>query len=149
VGGVRRLPLKGFFQGPGKTTLQPGDVATAIHFPVPPRGYAARYLKLGRNTSGDLAIVGVAALGCPDATATSGWRFRIALASVAPIPLLLEPALLSEQPVTETSLAAAAEAAAAAAAPIDDVRGGAEYRRLMVRNLTRQALTDVWKRIAP
>mgnify|MGYP001157742928 CR=1 FL=1 len=146
--GVRRLALKDFFRGPGKTALQAGDVVTALRFPLPPAGYAAKYLKLGRNAIGDLAIVGVAALGYPDAAAASGLRFRVALASVAPTPLLVELAALSAAPVDETALAAAAEAAAAASAPIDDVRGSAEYRRLMVRNLARQALTEVWQKIA-
>lgn len=148
LAGPRQVALKDFFRGPGKTTLQPGDVVTALRFPLPPAGYAAKYLKLGRNTLGDLAIVGVAALGYREAAAAAGLRFRVGLASVAPTPLLLEPAALSAGPVDEAALTAAAEAVAAAAAPIDDVRGSAEYRRLMVRNLARQALTEVWRKIA-
>ncbi len=150
VDGARREPLTGFFRGPGKTALKPGDIVTALHFPVPPAGHAARYLKLGRNAIGDLAIVGVTALGYRDPQAPSGYRFRIALASVAPTPLRAAQAerLLAEKPLGEAVLREAAEAAMAAARPIDDVRGGAHYRRLMVRNLTRQALTDVWQRLA-
>ena len=148
LAGIRRLELAEFFRGPGQTALQPGEIVTALHFPLPPAGYAAQYIKLGRNALGDLAIVGVAALGCRDTGTASGFRFRVALASVAPTPRLLTPAALADQPVTEAALAAAAEAAAAAVNPIDDVRGSAEYRRLMVRNLTRQALTAVWRRLA-
>ncbi len=31
-----------------------------------------------------------------------------------------------------------------ACTPIDDVRGTAQYRKYMVRNMTRQAVSDVW-----
>jgi carbon-monoxide dehydrogenase medium subunit len=150
VNGARVEPLKAFFLGPGQTRLQPGDIVTAIHFPIPPKGYAARYLKLGRNTLGDLAIVGVTALAYADDDTPSGYRFRLALASVAPVPLIPTHAerLLSDKPVTEATIAEAAAAAMQACQPIDDVRASARYRRLMARNLTRTALREVWRRVS-
>jgi carbon-monoxide dehydrogenase medium subunit len=149
VAGVRQEPLRTFFRGPGKTVLKPGDIATAIRFPLPPPAYAAKYIKLGRNAIGDLAIVGVTALGYPDSSAPSGYRFRLALASVAPIPLrsTLAEVILAENPITETILAEAAQAAMEACTPIDDVRSSARYRKLMVRNLTKKALSEVWQKI--
>ncbi len=148
--GMRQESLSTFFLGPGQTGLKSGDIATAITFPVPPKDYAAKYLKLGRNAIGDLAIVGVTALGYPDSSAPSGYRFRLALASVAPVPLvpLQAQAILAEQPITEASIAEAAQAAMDACTPIDDVRGSARYRKLMVRNLARRAVTEVWERIS-
>lgn len=150
VDGVRKESLSKFFLGPGQTTLKPGDIVTAVRFPLPPKGYAARYLKLGRNAIGDLAIVGVTALGYPDSNVPSGYRFRLALASVAPVPLVptRAEAILAEKPVTEATIAEAAQAAMDACTPIDDVRGSARYRRLMVRNLTRKAVIEVWERIS-
>jgi CO/xanthine dehydrogenase FAD-binding subunit len=149
VDGVREEQLSAFFTGPGQTVLEPGDVVTAINFPVPPEDYEAKYIKLGRNAIGDLAIVGVTALGYPDEGAPSGYRFRLALASVAPIPLVPTQAeqILAEKTITEATIAEAAVAAMDACAPIDDVRGSARYRRLMVRNLTRRAVTQVWEQI--
>jgi CO/xanthine dehydrogenase FAD-binding subunit len=148
--GTREVPLSTFFTGPGQTALKPGDIAVAIKFSIPPQGCAARYIKLGRNTIGDLAIVGVTALGYPDSSAPSGYRFRLALASVAPVPLvpLQAQAILAEQPITEASIAEAARAAADACTPIDDVRGSARYRKLMVRNLTKRAVTEVLEKIS-
>jgi carbon-monoxide dehydrogenase medium subunit len=66
VDGFRQEPLAAFFLGPGRTTLEPGDIVTAIHFPRPPQGCTGVYLKLGRNKLSDLAIVGVTVLGYPD-----------------------------------------------------------------------------------
>ena len=143
--GERRLPLNGFFTGPGRTQMQPGEIMTAIEIPPPPEGAAGRYLSLGRNAIGDLAIVGVAALGFPDGTAASGHSFRIALASVAPVPLRATAAeeILARAPLTDDTIDAAANAAMDAATPISDVRASAEYRKLMVRNLTRRGLRAI------
>jgi carbon-monoxide dehydrogenase medium subunit len=147
VDGMRGEPLSTFFKGPGETALRAGDVVTALVLPVPPSGCVARYIKLGRNAIGDLAIVGVAALGYPDSSASSGYRFRLALASVAPVPLVPSQAeaVLAEKPISEATIADAARAAMDACAPIDDVRASARYRQLMVRNLTKKAVTEVWQ----
>jgi CO/xanthine dehydrogenase FAD-binding subunit len=147
--GERRLPLNGFFTGPGQTQMQPGEIVTAIEIPLPPAGHAGRYIKLGRNAIGDLAIVGVAAFGFPDETAASGHRFRIALASVAPVPFRAAAAeeILARGPLSDATIDAAAIAAMEAITPISDVRGSAEYRRLMVRNLTRRAMGEVAGRL--
>src|SRR5512145_2125096 len=105
VNGLREEPLAKFFLGPGKTTLKPGDVVTAIHFPLPPKGCQGTYLKLGRNKLSDLCIVGVTALGYPDSTLKSGYRFRLALASVAPVPLVVEvETYLGNQTITPETL---------------------------------------------
>ncbi|MFQ5578744.1 MAG: FAD binding domain-containing protein, partial [Anaerolineae bacterium] len=148
--GPRTEPLASFFHGPGQTALKPGDIVTAVTFPLSPKDHAATYIKLGRNALGDLAIVGVTALGYPDAGAPSGWRFRLALASVAPTPLVPAEAeaILAGQPLSEATVAKAAQAAMDACTPIDDVRGSARYRKLMVRNLTRRAITEVWQKLA-
>jgi CO/xanthine dehydrogenase FAD-binding subunit len=145
VDGIRQEPLKDFFQGPGKTTLKPGDVVTSLQLPVPPKGFVGRYLKLNRNNRGDLAIVGVTAAAYPNPEAASGLTVRVALASVAPTPLVLPKVeeYFNTNELTEETAAEAAKIAMDSCSPIDDVRGTARYRKMMVRNLTRQALRDV------
>ena len=146
VNGTRQVQLKGFFLGPGKTVLQPGDIVTAIHFPKPPPNSAGKYIKLGRNNKSDLAIVGVTALGYPDAGLTSGYRFQVALASVAPVPLLAAEAqeYLAMNAAQPETFKQAARLAEEACNPIDDVRGSARYRKAMVRRLTDKALNSIW-----
>ncbi len=140
------LPLRAFFEGPGKTVLRAGDIVTAIEFPLPPQGAQGKYMKLGRNAIGDLAIVGVTAFGYPDHT-SSGYRFLVALASVAPTPLLLDLDQLGEKPISDDAINDAADFTMNSVTPIDDVRGSARYRKLMVRNLTRKALSEVWGKL--
>jgi len=148
--GLRQEPLNKFFIGPGKTTLKPGDIVTAIYFPLPHKGGAGRYIKLGRNRLSDLSIVGVTAYGYPDSSLPSGYRMRLALASVAPVPLLVSQVeeLLAKEPVTPDVLQEAGRLAAEACSPIDDVRGSARYRKQMVRNLSVRALADIWKKLS-
>ncbi|MFP3852787.1 MAG: FAD binding domain-containing protein [Anaerolineales bacterium] len=150
VDGSREISLREFFHGPGQTALAAGDIVTSIRLPLPPQGAEGSYVKLGRNQLGDLAIVGVTALGYPDEVASSGYRFRLVLAAVAPTPLIPNEAeaLLAEGPINDETIEQAGVAAMSAAAPIDDVRGGAEYRRLMARNLTQRALTRVWEKLS-
>ncbi|MBN2257342.1 MAG: xanthine dehydrogenase family protein subunit M [Anaerolineaceae bacterium] len=149
AGGLRTEPLTTFFLGPGKTVLKPGDIVTAITFPIPPKGWAGKYIKLGRNALSDLSIVGVTVLGYPDAATKSGYRFHIVLASVAPVPFVAAAAeaVLAEKTISDDVLDAAAAAAMDGCKPIDDVRSSARYRKLMVRNLTRKALDEVWTKI--
>jgi len=149
VNGLRQEPLSKFFLGPGKTTLKPGDIVTAIHFPLPPKGCQGKYLKLGRNKLSDLCIVGVTALGYPDSTLKSGYRFRLALASVAPVPLIVAAVetCLGEQAITAEALQEAARLSSEACTPIDDVRSSARYRKQMAKNLSAKALTAVWEKL--
>jgi len=148
--GEREVPATEFFLGPGKTARGPAEIVTAIRYPLPPKGAAGRYLKLGRNKVGDLSIVGVAVFGFPDETAPSGYRFRIGLASVAPVPLRATAAeeILAEEPPGEETFVKAAEEAMNEASPIDDVRASAAYRKAMVRALTLRGLRAVWEQLA-
>ncbi len=147
--GLRQESLASFFLGPGKTTLKAGDVAVALCLPPPPAGSQGAYYKLGRNKLSDLSIVGVTVLGYPDPDARSGYRFRLALASVAPVPLVVHEAgaYLADTPLAPESIREAARLACEACAPIDDVRGSARYRKQMVKNLTARALDDVWQKL--
>jgi carbon-monoxide dehydrogenase medium subunit len=151
--GEREVPAKEFFLGPGETAMQASELMTAVRLPVPPEGSVGRYLKLGRNKAGDLAIAGVAVLGFPDGpvgqVGNLSYHFRIALASVAPVPLraLEAEEVLAANPPGEKTFALAAEKAMEAANPIDDVRASAAYRRAMVRNLALRGLREVWEQL--
>jgi aerobic carbon-monoxide dehydrogenase medium subunit len=150
VRGPRDEPLAAFFLGPGQTTLQADEIVTALHLPPSPPNSQGVYLKLGRNRMGDMSLVGVTALGYADASAASGWRFRLILASVAPVPVRATAAedYLARHSPTPEVIRAAAGLAADSCSPIDDVRSSAQYRRQMVIQLSTRALTAVWARLS-
>lgn len=143
--GPRQEPLATFFLGPGQTTLKPGDVVLSLQLPLPPKGFVGKYIKLNRNNRGDLAIVAVSACAYPNQETISGLTVKVALASVAPTPLVVTgiETFFQKEKMTEASISQAAQMAMEACQPIDDVRGTARYRKMMVRNLTRQALSTL------
>ncbi len=144
--GERELPLAELFAGPGRTTLEPGELLTAVRLLAPGKGFGSCYLRQTVRWSMDLAGVGVAASVETEESRVT--RARVALGAVAPVPLLVDAAA---DAVTGTELPpeAAAEAgtrAAAACSPITDARGTAAYRRDVVSVLVPRALRIAWLR---
>lgn len=141
------LPLGDFFVGPHRTVLDDRLlVGIALPADAGTRLCAAR--KLTRSAE-DIALVQVAvALQVTDGVIAEA---RVALGAVAPVPLrstLAEDALIGLD-VSDPSgsgtgdrFVDAAELAAGEAEPIDDHRASAEYRRDMVRVLTRRLLHE-------
>jgi carbon-monoxide dehydrogenase medium subunit len=141
VGGERTLALEDFFQGPGKTALQPGELLVRLELPRPLERSGSFYLRHTPRAWMDLAFVGAAAavkLGEKGEILS----VRIALGAVAPVPMRAfraEERLTGCQP-DETLLAEVASLAAAETRPIDDLRASADYRRHITAVLTRRAI---------
>ena len=145
-GGERSNPLAELFAGPGRTTLEPGELLTTIRIRVPASAAGSCYLRQTVRWSMDLAGVGVAAsVEVEGATVTSA---RVALGAVAPVPLLVgdaAEAVVGTELTAETAREAGARASAACS-PISDARGTADYRRQVVAVLVARALRIAWLR---
>jgi carbon-monoxide dehydrogenase medium subunit len=139
-GGERRIPAEHFMTAPGKTALRSGEFLVALHVPRPAARSADAYLRLIPRTEMDIAVAGAAVSLTLDATGicTSA---RVALAAVAPTPILAEEAgrALVGTTLDAPALERAAAAARAAAQPITDKRGTIAYRRTVAGVLTRRA----------
>jgi carbon-monoxide dehydrogenase medium subunit len=94
----------------------------------------------------DIAVVcGAAMLQLTNGTCQNA---RIALGAVGPIPLRATraEAALRGQALTDQVVEHASRIASEEARPIDDVRSTAEYRREIVRVLTRRGLSQAMER---
>jgi carbon-monoxide dehydrogenase medium subunit len=140
--GTRKLPVEQFCTGPGRTALSPGEFLVSLHLPPPPPRSGAFYLRFIPRNEMDIAVAGVGALVVLNGDGQSIATARIALAAVAPTPLLAEEAgtILAGKGISEETLQRASEAAMAAARPISDMRGTMAQRRHLVGVLTRRAL---------
>jgi len=138
VRGPRSIPAAEFFVDTFATALLPGEVLTQVRVPVV-RGRRATYLKLERQ-AGDFGIVGVAARVDRQRGKCAG--AGIALTGVGPKVTYAKRA--SAELVGRVLEGAVVERAAAAASeecePSSDLRGSAEYKREMVRVMTRRAI---------
>jgi CO/xanthine dehydrogenase FAD-binding subunit len=144
--GRRKVPMASFFTGVRQTVLAPGELL--VEFAVPATGprSGGAYLRHTPRRELDIAVVGVAS----QISLTDGvcGKARIALAAVAPVPVRATAAeqALEGQPLTPQAIARAADLAVEAARPISDQRGSAEFRRHLVRVLTRRTLTIALER---
>jgi carbon-monoxide dehydrogenase medium subunit len=144
--GERRVPLSAFFADVRRTVLAPDELLLELVIPAPAPRSGGHYLRHTPRRELDIAVVGVASqLSLSDGICA---RARIALAAVAPIPLRATAAeqALEGRPLTAELIEKAAGLAAEAARPISDQRGSAEFRRHLVRVLTRRTLTTALAR---
>ena len=144
--GERRVPIAAFFTGVRRTVLAPDELLVELVVPAPGPRSGGNYLRHTPRRELDIAVVGVAS----QLTLAGGvcTKARIALAAVAPVPVRATAAeqALEGQPVTPDRIARAADLAVEAARPISDQRGSAEFRRHLVRVLTRRTLTTALAR---
>ncbi len=140
--GKRDVELEKLFVSPGLTTLSPGEVITSIFLPEPAPCSGAVYLKLGRREGMECALVGAAALFVLSGKNGEAKEARVALSSVAPVPLRSKKAedVLLSGSLTEERIKEAARAAAEESCPISDMRASGEYRKEMVRVLVFRVL---------
>src|SRR5262245_12636179 len=144
--GRRRVPMADFFTGVRRTVLAPDELLVELVVPAPEPRSGGQYLRHTPRRELDIAVVGVAS----QVTLSDGVcrKARIALAAVAPTPIRATAAeqALEGQAVTPDRIGRAADLAVEAARPISDQRGSAEFRRHLVRVLTRRTLTTALAR---
>ena len=144
--GERRVPMAQFFTGVRKTVLAPNEMLVELTVPSPGAHSGGQYLRHTPRRELDIAVVGVAS----QLTLENGRcvKARIALASVAPTPVRATAAerALEGHTVTPELIERAASLAVDAAQPINDQRGSIEFRRHLVRVLTRRTLVTARER---
>jgi aerobic carbon-monoxide dehydrogenase medium subunit len=144
--GRRRILLGEFFTGVRRTVLGADELLIELVVPDPGSQSGGNYLRHTPRRELDIAVVGVAS----QLTLAGGKcaKARISLAAVAPTPVRATAAekALEGQAVTPDLIERAAGLAVEAARPIADQRGSVEFRRHLVRVLTRRTLTTALER---
>jgi carbon-monoxide dehydrogenase medium subunit len=144
--GERIIPIEEFFLSLFSTALQPGEILTEIRIPVPPARSGGAYFKLERKV-GDFATAAVAAQVTADANGAAQ-NVGIALTNVGPTPIKAKKAedFLRGKKLDEANMRQAAQLAADDAQPSSDLRGPAEYKKGLVKELAKRALSRAAER---
>ena len=145
----RTVLVKDFFKGPDETVLDPFELVAEIQIPPTRPGECGTYIKHTLRRAMDLAIVGVAVYLDLDLKEQICRDVRIAMGAVAPIPMRAKKAELAlrGKALGDDLIENAARIASEESRPIDDIRSSAEYRREMVRVLTKKAIKQSLERL--
>ncbi len=136
----RTVPLEEFIKDAYTTALRPGELVREVIVRVPPKGSGGAYLAFKRSAPVYATVSAAVQLVldgkniCKDA--------HIVLGCVGLTALRAKDAeeALRGRAVGEKSMQAAAGAAHEAAQPQNDMRGSAEYKRVLVAALVKRAI---------
>jgi carbon-monoxide dehydrogenase medium subunit len=137
--GERSIPAGDWFQSIFTTALRPDELLTEARFPLLGPAWCCGFNEFNRR-AGDFALaMCVAALRTEDGVIAEA---RLGLGGVGSTPILATDAAaaLLGKCADETAFAAAAEIAATCFEPTQDINASPEYRRDLVRAVTKRAL---------
>ncbi len=130
----RTVPLKDFYRGYKQMDLRPGELLTEVAF-ADPGDARVNFEKVSKRTCLDIASVNSACvIRCKGDTIADA---HVSLGGVAPIPLYLHRTsqALRGRSLDQETAWEAVRVSQQEIAPITDVRGSAEYKRLLARQL--------------
>ena len=137
VNGSRRVPLEEFLVDAFRTIRRPNELLTAVRVPIPSETTVGGFEKMGLRKISCMAKVDVAVrVETDDGGLVTNARVAVGAASAVAIRARRAEEALIGRTLSGESIDAAADFAAGAAEP----RSGSEYKRQMVRGMTRRLL---------
>ena len=142
--GLRAVPVEELFVGPGRTSLAPGELVTAVELPLSREPFGAAFERLTRRRGVDLATISVCCSVSVDGVA------RFAYGAAGPRPFLVGDAsgTLADPSGDPAAQERVLRQLTSRASPISNVRASREYREAMLVVLSRRALERARRRLA-
>ena len=131
----RTIYLKDFYKGYKDLAKTAGEIISAIAFDIPDRNTEFNFEKVSKRITLDIASVNTAVqLSVSDNKIT---QIHLSAGGVAPIPLYMGKTctFLRGKELTPRNIKSAHEVLQSEISPISDVRGSAEYKRILLRQL--------------
>ena len=144
----RDVAVEDFCTGPGSNVLGRGEILVSLVLPNPGDNSGAAYERFIPRNEMDIAVAGAGVSVKLNEAGDTFEAARVALAAVAPVPLVVpaaEAALVGNS-VSEATIEAAAAAAADAASSLSDMRGTIAQRKHLSGVLTRRMINKAVER---
>jgi xanthine dehydrogenase iron-sulfur cluster and FAD-binding subunit A len=141
--GERAIPINEFYLGVRKTQMNSDELMVDIYFPMMTENSHGTFIKAALRKAQAISTVNVCVICSFDQNTISG--AVITLGAVAPTIIHAKEAEVHligkslENPVVES----VAQKVMEAIKPIDDLRGSADYRKEIVRVITKRALEQI------
>ncbi len=143
--GEREIPIDDFLAGPYETTLAYNEMLVEVRIPLR-HNTSSAYAKVERRV-GDWAVTAAGASITLDGDTIAAARVGLTAVNPDHGALAELAAALAGQPATEEVFGEAGRRAAEACEPVTDVRGTAEYKRHLARELTIRTLRTAADRV--
>lgn len=144
--GKRRIPAKDFFVGPKKTVIAKDEILSEIIFKkIFLNEGSSSFSKIGNRNGQTISQVNVTIWLKKRERSNEIEDIRIAVGSVAPIPLRLEKVevFLKGKTINQEILKDALKMIDEQIKPISDVRSSESYRRMVIGSLFQDAFKEI------
>jgi xanthine dehydrogenase small subunit len=133
----RKVPLKDFYKGYKQMDLNKGEIIEEISMPIPKQGSYFHFEKVSRRRYLDIASANTSIYFTLDKEKKKISEIHISAGGVAPIPKYLKETVsfLKGKELKTEIIKKAAQIMMGEISPISDVRGTAEYKKLLLKNL--------------
>ena len=144
--GERVVAIQDFFVSLFTTALKQDEILTEIRIPAPPAKSGGAYFKIERKV-GDFATAAVAVQITLDGSGAVQ-KIGIGLTNAGPKPVKAKKAeeFLKGKKLEASVVDQAAQLASEEAQPSSDLRGPAEYKKGLVKELTKRAIAKASER---
>ena len=140
VGNSRAIPLGKFFKDAYTTELAHDELIREVRVKIPPKNSGGAYIAFKRCAPVYASASAAVQLTLGEKDTCKSARIFLGCVGLMPVHAAEAERELAGKKISSRSIAAAAEAAMAAAEPSSDMRGSADYKKLLVKHLTRRAI---------
>lgn len=143
--GRRLIPIREWYVGAGRASLQPGEIQTAIRIPKESyAGYKGHYIKYAMRNAMDIATLGCSANVKLSADKKTIENARLAYGVAGPVPMRAPSAEAAARglSVSEAAIEAFAKAVEQDVKPRDSWRASKAFRLHLAEELAKRALRE-------